>query len=83
MGEYQIAQDLAEEAAKVGIELTVQAVTGPVFDESTQTGNFDITSHWLCGAFIDAINLYQPYQSKNSAPVGEARHGGQLDPPGE
>ena len=71
VGEYQIAQDLVEEAAKVGIELTVQAVTGPVFDESTQTGNFDITSHWLCGAFIDALNLYQPFQSKNSAPIGE------------
>ena len=76
VGEYQIAQDLAEEAAKVGIELTVQAVTGPVFDESTSTGNFDITSHWLCGAFIDALNLYQPYQSKNSAPIGERANAG-------
>lgn len=72
VGEYQIAQDLAEEAAKVGIELTVQAVTGPVFDESTQTGNFDITAHWLCGAgFMDALGVYQNYQSKNTAPVGE------------
>lgn len=72
VGEYQIALDLSEEAAKVGIELTVQAVTGPVFDESTQTGNFDITSHWLCGnGFMDPIGLYQPYQSKNSAPIGE------------
>lgn len=72
VGEYQIAQDLAEEAAKVGIELTVQAVTGPVFDESTQTGNFDITAHWLCGAgFMDALGVYQNFQSKNTAPVGE------------
>ena len=72
VGEYQIAQDLAEEAAKVGIELTVQAVTGPVFDESTQTGNFDITAHWLCGSgFMDPIGIYRNYQSKNTAPVGE------------
>ncbi|MBX3014024.1 MAG: ABC transporter substrate-binding protein [Caldilineaceae bacterium] len=72
VGEYQIAQDLAEEAAKIGIELTVQAVTGPVFDESTQTGNFDITAHWLCGSgFMDPIGIYQNYQSKNTAPVGE------------
>jgi len=72
VGEYQIAQDLAEEAAKVGIALTVQAVTGPVFDESTQTGNFDITAHWLCGSgFMDPIGIYQNYQSKNTAPVGE------------
>lgn len=72
VGEYQIAQDLAEEAAKVGIELTVQAVTGPVFDESRLTGNFDITAHWLCGAgFMDALGVYQAYQTKNIAPMGE------------
>jgi peptide/nickel transport system substrate-binding protein len=72
VGEYQIAQDLAEEAAKVGIELTVQAVTGPVFDDSTLTGNFDITAHWLCGdGFMDPIGIYENYQSKNAAPIGE------------
>ncbi len=71
VGEYQIATDLAEEAKKVGIDITVKAVTGPVFDDSTATGNFDMTSHWLCGAFIDAINLYQPFQSKNAAKIGD------------
>lgn len=72
VGEYQIAQDVSEEAKKVGVDITVKAVTGPVFDDSTATGNFDLTSHWLCGnGFMDPIGLYSAYQSKNAAKIGD------------
>ena len=63
-GEYQIAQDLAEEAAKVGIELQVDSMQGGTYWDNlngVNAGNFDLGSHWLCGTWMDPVELYQSY----------------------
>ncbi|MBZ0291165.1 MAG: hypothetical protein K8L99_01235, partial [Anaerolineae bacterium] len=76
-GEYQIAEDLAGEAEKVGIQLNVQYLAGGPFDEAINTGNFDMTSHWVCGAWLDALELYQNYTSDQPIPRdGERVPGG-------
>jgi len=76
-GEYQIAEDVAAEAAKIGIQLNVQYLAGAPFDEALNTGNFDMTSHWLCGAWLDALDLYQTYVSTRPIPRnGERIPGG-------
>lgn len=72
-GEYQIAQELATDAEKVGIRLNVQYLAGGPFDEAINTGNFDMTSHWLCGAWIDAIELYQNWTSDRYTPRDGSR----------
>lgn len=67
-GEYQIAQDIADEAAKIGIQLNVEYMGGGTYWDNVETGNFDIGSHWLCGAFLDPLNLYQPYTADRRRP---------------
>jgi peptide/nickel transport system substrate-binding protein len=63
-GEYQIAQDLSEEAAKVGIRLEVKYLAGNTYWTPLETGDFDLGSHWLCGSgFMDPLGLYQNYTS--------------------
>jgi len=74
-GEYQIAQDMADEALNAGIQLTVRHEDGPVFDNDRLTGNFDITSHWLCfdNGFLDSLNLYASYTSDRPIPTNGQR----------
>jgi peptide/nickel transport system substrate-binding protein len=72
-GEYQIGQDVADEAKQVGIELVIKHLDGGPFDDTINSGNFDITSHWLCGAWHDALELYQEYTSDRPIPVNGQR----------
>jgi peptide/nickel transport system substrate-binding protein len=72
-GEYQIAQDLADEAQNVGIQLTVRHEDGAVFDNDRDTGNFDITSHWLCFTALDALDLYGQFTSDQPIPTNGQR----------
>ncbi|MGC8718316.1 MAG: ABC transporter substrate-binding protein, partial [bacterium] len=69
--EYQIALDMTREADKIGVKLNVKHLEGPVFDEYTSTGKFDLTSHWLCGAGTDPYNLYRDLTSDRIMPIGE------------
>ncbi len=72
-GEYQIAQDLSEEALNAGIDLTVRHEDGAVFDNDRLTGNFDITSHWLCWTALDPLDLYGSYTSDQPIPTNGER----------
>ncbi|HVU12225.1 MAG TPA: ABC transporter substrate-binding protein [Phototrophicaceae bacterium] len=72
-GEYQIAQDVADEAQNVGIQLTVKHEDGAVFDNDRDTGNFDITSHWLCFTALDALDLYGQFTSDQPIPTNGER----------
>jgi peptide/nickel transport system substrate-binding protein len=70
-GEYPIALDFAENLAKIGVEATVKWTEGPVFDEMTSTGTFDITSHWWCGNWQEPPIVYTDWQAWRIKPVGE------------
>ncbi|MHB8629062.1 MAG: ABC transporter substrate-binding protein [Aggregatilineales bacterium] len=73
-GEYQIAQDVADEAKAVGIDLTVKSLNQTdAFGSATETAQFDITSHWLCGAWKDPLELYQSYTSDQPIPSATNR----------
>lgn len=56
--QYQIAQALADEAAKLGISITVRSLNSSAFWDLIDTADFDMGSAWLCGAFIDPVGLY-------------------------
>ena len=72
-GEYQIAQDMSEQALNAGIELTVRHEDGAVFDNDRLTGNFDITAHWLCWTALDPLDLYGAYTSDQPIPTNGER----------
>jgi peptide/nickel transport system substrate-binding protein len=70
--EYLIAQMIAKECARLGIDVTVASYSvGPTFGNDTATGNFDMTSHWLCGAFLDPVQLYDAFNGQGMTPLGQ------------
>gem|GEM_PF-3090482 len=68
--EYEVAQLLAGELTKLGIDASARAYQGPVFDQKYTTGQFDITSHWLCGVSFDPDQLYTNLEMSRLAPIG-------------
>ena len=69
--EFQIAELLAAEAAKIGLQMTVSSLPGSTFDDAWRLGNYDVTSHWLCGVALDPAQLYTTYLTRNYVPIGE------------
>ena len=52
--EYVIGQMVADELKKIGIpNVTVRYYQNPVWTQKSNTGDFDISSHWLCGVAFD------------------------------
>ena len=68
--EYQIAQNIANSAAEVGIDMQVKAMPGSAFGDAFAMGEYDLTSHWLCGMQFDPNQLYTQFTSQYYAPVG-------------
>ena len=75
--EYQIGSNLATSAREAGIEIAVRSAPGSAFGDAFSTGQYDLTSHWLCGMQFDPNQLYRGFHSRNYFPVGErANRGG-------
>ncbi len=69
--EFAIAQMFAKAAAKQGVTVHVKSLSvGPTFGNDTATGNFSMTSHWLCGAMLDPSQLYDQFNSSKMTPEG-------------
>jgi peptide/nickel transport system substrate-binding protein len=68
--EYQIAQNIANGLAEIGIDMQVKAMPGSAFGDAFGAGEFDLTSHWLCGMQFDPNQLYQQFHSQYYQPVG-------------
>jgi len=69
--EYQIAQHLAANAQQVGIQIDVQSLPGSPFTDAFQLGEYDLTSHWLCGVALDPNQLYGKFLERQYKPIGE------------
>ena len=69
--EYQIAQSLAGNAKKVGIDIQVRSLPGSPFNDAYYSGMYDMTSHWLCGSALDPNQLYTQYQDQLYKPIGQ------------
>jgi peptide/nickel transport system substrate-binding protein len=68
--EYTIAQSIANNAAEIGIEMNVRSLPGSAFGDTFAVGEYDLTSHWLCGMQFDPNQLYAQFHSRNYQPVG-------------
>jgi peptide/nickel transport system substrate-binding protein len=77
--EYQIGQSVADEFKKLGVEVTVRSYTNPIWTQKWNTGDFDISSHWLCGVSFDPGQLYQQFLGNRAVPIGQiATNGNQV-----
>lgn len=68
---YQIAALLAQDAAEVGIQMDVKSLLGTPFSDAWHLGEFDISSHWLCGVALDPNQLYTQFLTADYKPIGE------------
>jgi len=78
--EYQIGQSLAVNAKKVGIDIQVKSTPGTPFNDAYYTGNYDMTSHWLCGSALDPNQLYSQYEDRLYKPIGQRVASGITNP---
>ncbi len=69
--EYQIATLLADALDEVGISAEVQSLPGTGHPDAFQLGEYDISSHWLCGVALDPNQLYEKFLTADYKPVGE------------
>ncbi len=68
--EYQIAQALAGNAKKLGIDMQVKSLVGTAFGDAYNNGQYDISSHWLCGVGLDPGELYNQFETQYYQPIG-------------
>jgi ABC-type transport system substrate-binding protein len=67
---------MADEAAKIGIEILPQVVEVGVYFDNSAKGNFDMMYQWVCGGDPnDPIGAYSGLHSRNLRPEGEAAPG--------
>ncbi len=69
--EYQIATLLAQEAEKVGIDIEVKTLLSTAMWDAYQLGEYDLTSHWLCGTALDPGQFYGKFLTRQYKPIGE------------
>ncbi len=74
--EYIVAEELAKELRKIGIDATAKYVPGPEIGDLIAFGKFDIVSAWLCTGMPwnnDVYYLVEGFHSKYAKmyPIGE------------
>jgi peptide/nickel transport system substrate-binding protein len=69
--EYQIGVLLADALKDVGINAEVKPLPGSGWPDAWQLGEYDISSHWLCGVALDPNQLYEKFLIRDYKPVGE------------
>ncbi len=74
--EYQIAVNLANTAKQAGLDIEVKSLPGSAFGDAYDTGQYDLTSHWVCGMTFDPNQLYAWFHSRNYVPIGERANQG-------
>lgn len=74
--EYQIGANLANTAKQAGLDIEVKSLPGSAFGDSFDTGQFDISCHWICGMQFDPNQLYRWFHSRNYVPIGERVNAG-------
>ncbi len=74
--EYNIAFDLSEELAKMGIKANVKRIEGQAMWDSLDNGNFDMSSHWFCGDWAEGPLTFSDWKHTNITPIGEKTNTG-------
>ncbi|MGH2534587.1 MAG: ABC transporter substrate-binding protein [Thermomicrobiales bacterium] len=67
--EYQIAQTLADNAADIGLDILLTGLTFPAHSDALGFGQYDVSSHWVCGLAFDPNELYDNFESEDAVPL--------------
>jgi peptide/nickel transport system substrate-binding protein len=73
--EYQIGSSFANTAREAGIDIELKSLPGSAFGDAYNTGDYDLTCHWVCGMQFDPNQLYGGFHSREYVPVGERAEG--------
>jgi len=68
--EYAIGQTLVDNAKEIGLDIVLSGLTIPAFYDAFNLGQFDLTSHQLCGQALDPYQLYNQFLGSLAKPVG-------------
>lgn len=69
--EYLVAQLLAQELQKQGIDASAKLLNGPIFQDALQKGNYDLRSEWECGETLDPWQVYTHFSGQYYKPIGQ------------
>ena len=73
--EYQIGSSFANTAREAGIDIELKSLPGSAFGDAYNTGQYDMTCHWVCGMAFDPNQLYDDFHSRRYVPIGERAEG--------
>lgn len=68
--EYQIGQTIVQAAQSIGIAIDLKSLPGSAFGDAFALGEWDLSSHWLCGMQFDPDQLFTNFHSKYYTPIG-------------
>lgn len=68
--EYQIGQTIVQAAQSIGIAIDLKSLPGSAFGDAFALGEWDVTSHWICGMQFDPDQLFTNFHSKYYVPIG-------------
>lgn len=74
--EYQIGASFANTARQAGLDIEIKSLPGSAFGDAFDTGQYDLTCHWVCGMQFDPNQLYRWFHSRNYVPIGERANQG-------
>jgi peptide/nickel transport system substrate-binding protein len=68
--EFLIAQDVSEEANKLGMATSVKPLQGSTMWNTVDEGRWACGSWWMCGATVDPMELYTGFTSDRAVDIG-------------
>jgi peptide/nickel transport system substrate-binding protein len=74
--EYQIGANFANTAKQAGLDVEIKSLPGSAFGDAFDTGQYDMSCHWVCGMQFDPNQLYRWFHSRNYVPIGERANQG-------
>lgn len=74
--EYQAGLVLVDAAKEVGIDIELKSMPGSAHWDAFDTGEYDLSVHWICGMQFDPLGLFNWFHSENYFPVGERTNRG-------
>jgi peptide/nickel transport system substrate-binding protein len=74
--EYQIGASFADTARQAGLDIELKSLPGSAFGDTFNTGQYDLSCHWICGMQFDPNQLYRDFHSRTHVPIGERSNQG-------
>lgn len=68
--EFIMLDMVRAELEELGVQATAKQLSGSVYDDKEQKGEFDVASKWTCDVIWDPQQLYRNLESEQAQPIG-------------